>query len=192
VEADAWRELAPAWQVALEPGDPCVAAAKSQVQCYRSASSTLALIRQIGRPGILTLYDDENRPFFALLTGLTEGGATLRMGGTEQSVALLSLAGLWRGEFATFWRAPPGYSNPITDGSSRSTAQWLGAQFDSLEAAALPATRPASRAALTLKARVLAFQIAHGLRPDGLAGPTTLMQLNRAVGIAEPHLNTQG
>ncbi len=189
-EADAWRELAPAWQLALAPGDPCVAAAKVQVQCYRSASSTLALIRQIGRPGILTLYDDESRPFFALLTGLTEGSATLRMGGTEQSVALLSLAGLWRGEFATFWRAPPGYSNPITGGSSHSTAMWLGARFDSLEAAAPPAARPASGGAL--KARVLAFQIAHGLRPDGLAGPTTLMQLNRAVGIAEPRLNTQG
>jgi general secretion pathway protein A len=190
VEADAWRELAPAWQLALEPGEPCVAAAKLQVQCYRSASSTLALIRQIARPGILTLYDDENRPFFALLTGLTEDSATLRMGGTQHRVALLSLAGLWRGEFATFWRTPPGYSNPIADGASRSTSQWLGAQFDKLEAAAAPAARPASGSAL--KARVLAFQIAHGLRPDGLAGPTTLMQLNRAVGIAEPRLNTQG
>ena len=189
-EAEAWRELAPSWQLALEPGDPCLAAAKSQVQCYRSGSSTLALIRQIGRPGILTLYDEENRPFFALLTSLTEGSATLRMGGTDQTVSLPSLAGLWRGEFATFWRSPPGYANPGAEGLSRTTAQWLTAQLESVEGAAPVSARPAGGAAL--RSRVLAFQLAQGLRPDGLAGPTTLMQLNRAVGIDEPRLNVRG
>ncbi|MDH5338598.1 MAG: peptidoglycan-binding protein, partial [Rubrivivax sp.] len=33
-----------------------------------------------------------------------------------------------------------------------------------------------------------AFQRAQGLKPDGLAGPLTLMQLNRAVAVPEPHL----
>ena len=190
VEADAWRELAPAWQLALAPGDPCLAAAQAQVQCYRSSASTLALIRQIGRPGLLTLYDAESRAYFALLTGLGEGQATLRIGGTDQSVSLSSLAGLWRGEFATFWRTPPGYASRGAEGASRAPAQWLATQLDAVEAAAPPAARPASGA--TLRSRVLAFQLAQGLRPDGVVGPTTLMQLNRAVGIAEPRLNTPG
>jgi general secretion pathway protein A len=112
------------------------------------------------------------------------------MGGANQAVSLLSLAGLWRGEFATFWRAPAGYSNRSADGPSRTTAQWLAAQFDSLDAAAPASARPASGVAL--KSRVLAFQLAQGLRPDGVAGPTTLMQLNRAVGIDEPRLNAPG
>ncbi len=189
-EADAWRELGPSWNLTLDATDPCLAAAKAQVQCYRSSSSTLALIRQIGRPGILTLYDEQNQPFFAVLTGLAEGSATLRMAGSEQTVSLLSLAGLWRGEFATFWRTPPGYANRGADTSGRTTARWLTIQFDALDAAAPPAARPASGAAL--KSRVLAFQLARGLRPDGVAGPTTLMQLNRAVGIDEPRLNTPG
>ena len=189
-ETDAWRELAPGWHLTLESTDPCLAASRVQVQCYRSSSSTLALIRQIGRPGILTLYDEQNRPFFALLTGLTEGSATLRMAGTEQTVSLMSLAGLWRGEFATFWRAPPGYLNRGADAASGTTARWLAAQLDAVDSAAPPVARAASGAAL--KSRVLAFQLARGLRPDGLAGPTTLMQLNRAVGIDEPRLNTPG
>ncbi|MFZ2652318.1 MAG: AAA family ATPase [Burkholderiaceae bacterium] len=188
-EAEAWRELAPAWQLNLESGEPCLAASKTQVQCYRSSSSTLALIRQIGRPGILTLYDEEDRPFFALLTGLTEGSATLRMGGTNLTVSLLSLAGLWRGEFATLWRAPPGYANRSAAGPSRTMAQWLAVQLDRLEGLTPPSARPASGSAL--KSRVLAFQLAQGLIPDGLAGPTTLMQLNRAVGIDEPRLDTE-
>ncbi len=189
VEADAWRELAPAWHLTLEAADPCFAASKVQVQCYRSGSSTLALIRQIGRPGILTLYDAQNHPFYALLTGLTEGSATLRMGGAEQTVSLMSLAGLWRGEFATFWRAPPGYAGR-GDASSGPAARWLTTQLDTVDALAPASARPASGAAL--RSRVLAFQLSRGLRPDGLAGPTTLMQLNRDVGIDEPHLNTPG
>jgi murein L,D-transpeptidase YcbB/YkuD len=37
---------------------------------------------------------------------------------------------------------------------------------------------------------VAAFQASQGLTADGLAGPATLMSLNRAVGIAEPQLVT--
>ena len=40
----------------------------------------------------------------------------------------------------------------------------------------------------TLRSRVAAFQQAQGLTPDGVAGPTTLMQINRASGVAEPWL----
>ncbi len=188
-EADAWRELAPAWHLTLEAADPCLAASRVQVQCYRSSTSTLALIRQIGRPGILTLYDAQNRPFYALLTGLTEGSATLRMAGLEQTVSLLSLAGLWRGEFATFWRAPPGYASR-GDATSGTAARWLATQLDAIDTLAPAAARPASGVAL--KSRVLGFQLSRGLRPDGVAGPTTLMQVNRAVGIDEPRLNTPG
>ena len=32
------------------------------------------------------------------------------------------------------------------------------------------------------------FQLAQGLKPDGLAGPTTFMHLNRALAVDEPHL----
>jgi general secretion pathway protein A len=43
-------------------------------------------------------------------------------------------------------------------------------------------------AALPLRERVWAFQVAQGLPPDGSAGPMTLMRLNRAAGVDEPHL----
>ena len=48
------------------------------------------------------------------------------------------------------------------------------------------ASAPLSDAAL--RAKVSAFQIAQGLKPDGLVGPVTLMQLNRAAGVDEPKL----
>jgi general secretion pathway protein A len=188
-ERDAWRELAPAWKLELDAGDPCVVAVRQQVQCYRS-STTLAMIRQLGRPGVVTLYDEDNRPIYALLTGLTNRDATLRMGTTALTVSLVSLAGIWRGEFATYWRAPPGYGQRTADVWPRPLTQWLSTQLGALESAAPAAARPASGVAL--KSRVVAFQLAQGLKPDGLVGPTTLMLLNRATGVEEPRLDTEG
>lgn len=183
-EKEAWRELAPEWKLALDDGDPCLAAARAQLQCFRTPGSSLALIRQLDRPGILMLHDDSDRPVYALLTGLTNDTATLRIAGVSQTVSLVSLASLWHGDFATFWRTPPGYSGKIVETGSGPVADWLGAQLAKLQG------EPAPNASNDIgwKARVSAFQLAQGLKPDGLAGPTTFMQLNRASGVDEPHL----
>jgi general secretion pathway protein A len=39
-----------------------------------------------------------------------------------------------------------------------------------------------------LRAKLAAFQLGAGLVPDGVAGPTTFMALNRALRISEPQL----
>jgi len=183
-EQDAWRELAPEWKLVLDDGDPCVAAARVQVQCFRSTSSNLALIRQLDRPGILMLHDDSDRPVYALLTGLTSDTATLRMAGVSQTVSLVSLATLWRGDFATFWRAPAGYTGKLVDAGSGPVASWLATQLTTLRGE----HAPGAGVDTAWKSRVSAFQLAQGLKPDGLAGPTTFMQLNRASGVDEPRL----
>jgi general secretion pathway protein A len=187
-EKDAWRELAPAWQLVLGEGDPCQAAERQQVVCFRSSNSTLALIRQLGRPGILSLHDDANQTAYALLTGLADQSATLRMGGVTRTVSLPLLAQLWRGDFSTFWRAPPGYEKKVVDAGSGPAADWLLSHLDRLPGAAVSAASAPSDVAF--KSRVAAFQLAQGLKADGLAGPTTFMQLNRALGVDEPRLRT--
>jgi hypothetical protein len=65
--------------------------------------------------------------------------------------------------------------------SHRDPAQaWLRGELD----------RAAPRAAGTpLRTQVQAFQVAQGLVPDGVAGPLTLIRLNRAAGIDEPRLD---
>lgn len=42
-----------------------------------------------------------------------------------------------------------------------------------------------------LRADLRAFQVAQGLQADGLPGPLTFMQLNRASGVDEPRLRTE-
>ena len=185
-EKQAWRDLAPAWDITVAEDDPCQAAQRQQVHCFRTPGSTLALIRQLGRPGILTLRDGSAAPVYATLTGLGEQTATLRMNGASKTVSLAMLATLWQGDFATFWRAPAGYSAMLGAGSSGPVVDELAAQLAALDGAPAPGARQTFDAAL--KARVNAFQLAQGLKPDGKAGPTTFMQLNRARGVKEPRL----
>lgn len=181
-ERDAWRALAAAWNLALADGDPCQMAPREQVYCFRSSNSNLPLIRQLARPGILTLRDGGERTAFALLTGLTHDSATLRLSDGTHTVSLVALAELWRGDFATFWRAPPGYGPKALAADSGPLADWLTTQLAMLDRQQ-PADAP-------LRSKIHAFQLAQGLSPDGRPGPLTLMQLNRALGIDEPRLQT--
>ena len=160
-------------------------AQRQQVPCFKSAS-TLAQIRQLGRPGILTLQIGDAKPVYAVLVGLTAQAATLRMGGVPRTVPLVALAQWWRGEFATFWLAPEGYRNVLTEGSAGPVVDRLSADLARLRGEAPPA--PEQRFDAALRGKVFAFQLAQGLRPDGIAGPTTFMQLNRATGVDEPRL----
>jgi general secretion pathway protein A len=184
-EREAWRELAPAWKLDLTEAEPCAAAQRQQVPCFRSAS-TLAQIRQLGRPGILTLQAGDGKPVYAVLVGLSAQAATLRMGGVLQAVPLVALAQWWRGDFATFWRAPEGYRNVLSDGSTGLVVDRLAADLARLRGETPPSS--AQRFDAGLRGKVFAFQLAQGLRPDGIAGPTTFMQLNRAIGVDEPRL----
>jgi general secretion pathway protein A len=121
-----------------------------------------------------------------LLTGLTRDTATLRAAGTEQTVTLAALASRWQGEFATIWKAPPGYSARET---KEETLGWMAARLAAADNQPAPEGRVTLDAQLRSKLR--AFQLAHGLPADGLPGPMTFMQLNRAGGADEPRLSPQ-
>jgi len=184
-EAEAWRLLAPLWKLAPLDGEPCTAAPRQQVQCFRGNLEP-ALLRRLDRPGLLTLRDPAGRTAYVMLVGLSAEAATLRSPQGLYRVPLAQLAQWWRGDFATFWRAPPGYSGVVVDGSAGPPVDWLAQQLAALNRAGAPAaSQPAGEA---LRAQLLAFQLAHELRPDGIAGPTTFMQINRARGVDEPRL----
>ena len=133
---------------------------------------------------MLKLVNDEGRVAYALLVGLTEQSALFRSGDAQQIVPLTDLAGRWHGDFATFWLPPAGYRAGGSSSGESATRDWLGQRFSTLDG-----TTPGIDAPLA--ARVSAFQLAHGLEPDGRAGPQTLMQLNRAIGVDEPRLQLE-
>jgi len=184
-DREAWQELGRVWNVASGESDPCAAAEKQRLRCYRTSNATLALIRQLDRPGVLTLRDAGNRAAYVMISGLSNDRATLTIGGVERTVPLVVLADYWRGEFSTFWRPPPNYAGTIVD-SRAPSAQWLAQQL----ATALGDTGPVGPRLddARLRSWIHRFQLAQGLPSDGSAGPITLMQLNRANGVDEPRL----
>jgi len=195
-DSDAWQALAKAWGLPLPPQvDPCTAAAQRGLQCYRTNSGSLSLIRLIDRPVLLTLQRPGQPPALAALVGLDGKHATMLVDGTPRRIALSELAGAWRGEFTTFWRAPPGYANRADNiGPLRA---WLAGQLALVPGSAAMAASGAASAApsaspgwVELTRQLRAFQASQGLQPDGRIGPITLMQVNRASGVAEPHLDS--
>ena len=189
-EAAAWRELAGLWgldAVAIGGADLCQSLRTGPWRCFRTGSSTLALLRQLDRPGFLVLRgaDGQGRP--ARLVSLGARRAVLAIGGQTYGVPLDQLASLWRGEFGTLWRSPPGYgdalapkaSGPAVDSLARGLAVW---QQDRSPA-------PGQVLVGALAERLAGFQVSQSLRPDGIAGPTTFMQLNRVQGLVEPRLS---
>jgi len=179
-EKEAWRALAAAWQQPLEEGEPCTAAQRVQLHCFRSNGSSLAQIRQLDRPGVLTLHEG-GRTSYAVLTSLGPQGATLQgADGLAHRLPIASLAGLWQGDYATFWRAPPAYGERLSGGDAAPLNDWLARKLPAAQGEAAP-----------LKDRIAAFQLAQGLKPDGRAGPITMMQLNRSAGIEEPRLQSE-
>lgn len=149
----------------------------------------MALMRQLGRPSVLTLYDEAGQPAYALLLGMGSQSATLRLGGVTQTVGLVPLAKAWRGEFATLWRVPSGYEARLVNGRGGPLVDWLGQQLAKGNGDATPAPGQVFDAAL--QARITSFQLSQGLKPDGKVGPATLMQLNRVAGVDEPRLQAE-
>ncbi|MDP9108043.1 MAG: peptidoglycan-binding protein, partial [Pseudomonadota bacterium] len=181
----AFRHLARQWQMALVEGEPCQMAQRQQVYCFTS-NKGLAEIRLLDRPGILTLRDDAQEKYYALLVGLSADRAMLRIGEATETVSLPTLAHRWGGEFTTFWRGPAGYRKDIARGDRGAAVDWLAEQVAAVRGA--PRPEPGAVYDGALAAQVREFQLAQGLRPDGLAGPQTLMRLASLNGSTEPHL----
>jgi len=180
-QEDAWRELAVAWGVDVAPaGGACAQLVRLGLRCFRG-TLTLPMIRELDRPGILTL-DTDGTPAYALLVRLAADSATLRAQGTEQTVTLEALGRRWKGDWATIWRAPEGYTGQAADGWRSPLVDWAAAQLKQ---------SAGSEGRAALRESLRSFQVAQGLAPTGTFTPLTYMQLNRVAQVDEPRLRAR-
>ena len=193
-DSTALRELATAWGPPLPAGAPCTVGPAQGLACWRHRSGNLPLLAQLDRPVVLGLVDDGGRSGFARLLALGPQGAVIGAGTRRWRLPADQLAALWRGELHTWWRLPPGAST-AQDGTVAillpgANGPAVAALQQALARAASQPAPPADAAAYdaALRQRVAAFQLSAGLKPDGLAGPTTYMLLNRALAVDEPRL----
>jgi general secretion pathway protein A len=187
--APAWRDLGRLWSLDVVSGDPCQIAAARGLQCYRTLEMTIPLLRQLDRPGVLALQKGSEPAVFAALTGLSEQTATLNVGGQVHRVTLISLARFWRGDYATYWKPPAGFSMGLRDGDTSSVYGQLSQQLAQLEGRPTSAESAVARTLdAGLVARVKAFQKGQGIKADGHPGPMTWMQIDKSLGASGPSL----
>lgn len=183
-EATAWRSLATLWGTELGQGNACDQGLSEGLQCFTISRMTIHGLRQMNRPALLRLYLPGQPAGWAMLSAMDNETATLRAGKRAWLVPLTTLPDLWRGDYATLWRQPPGQSGRIVNAQGTPARDWLDERLRQLHAQGrLHTSQP------TAEGLLLAFQAAHGIETHGRASPMTYMMLNLVTGVEEPRLS---
>ena len=187
----AYAALLQQWSSPAEfAGDnPCRSAAQHGLACFGRQES-FASLRRLNRPAVLTMHNEGNEPFYALLTVVGGETATLRLGKREVVIKQTELARYWSGRYLLLWRTPPGYRESILPGHKGAVVKWMSGQFARLDGQA-PDSATAAKDILdeSVIARVREFQLAHDLIPDGLVGARTLILLAALADNSGPFLS---
>jgi general secretion pathway protein A len=188
---EAFIDLAALWGVALPAGtrDPCRFVESAGLRCL-SRQDSLVMLRKLNRPALLTLYDDNGKPFHVLLGGLDGKRARFVAGGEAHELDVAVLESRWFGEFQLLWKPPAFYASSAVPGSSGPAVPWLAGSLETLGLY----TRNGREVRLDgqLLGALKRFQLAAGLVPDGLLGPMTLVHLRNALDHEGPLLTPVG
>jgi general secretion pathway protein A len=179
------NDLLRLWGVeAGEGGELCSLAQSAGLECLQSAGS-LHLLALLDRPAILHLRTAGGEPFYATLVRFQGDSLELLIGGRVQNLLRKELEQHWLGEFTLLWRPLFPLPKMLSRGDWGDAVEWLSRSLpDGVDS-------PGATTGLfdqRLEQRVKQFQVRHGLLPDGIAGPMTLILLNQRLGTPGPHL----
>ncbi len=172
------------WQKAdlqISTGDPCQEVITQGLRCHQ-ARGTWNNIRHYRHPALLELKSSSGTAY-VLVTGLKQQTAVLKVNDGEHEVPFGQLESYWFGDFTLLWQPPPTGNTLISSQSSLESVQWLKQQL---------ADTGYTDEHQTLAEQIQAFQLAEALKPDGIAGPNTLIHLSsRADSPAIPRLRLE-
>ena len=170
------------WGGEYQPGNGlgCVQAANQGLTCVWQRGS-LAQLKLINRPAILSLVDDVNSSRQVVLSGLERGQARLLIGASEVEVPIAELADYWFGEFLVLWRPQASELRPLRAGMRGEDVRWLRHGLEQL--GGLPVSDPSHDVFdAELERLVEDFQRSRRLSVDGIAGVQTQLVLDAALG----------
>jgi general secretion pathway protein A len=150
----------------------CDAVRRTGLRCL-AKTGTWTVLRRLDLPAVLTLTSGSGEQHYVTMTALQDGTATLDLAGETASYPLAEIERLWDGAFLALWRSPGTLAPEIRPGTASRDVVWLRQQL-------APAIVPADRAMVyddDLRRRVVAFQRANGLTPDGIVGDETLLRI---------------
>ena len=178
----AFTSLFRMWGAEYQAGNGlgCVQASVQGLTCVWQRGS-LAQLKLINRPAILSLVDESNSSRQVVLSGLSGGQAKLLIGASEVEVPVAELADYWFGEFLVLWRPQASELRPLRAGMRGEDVRWLRQGLEQL--GGLPASDPSHDVFdEELQRLVEDFQRSRRLSVDGVAGVQTQLVLDAALG----------
>jgi general secretion pathway protein A len=179
----AFGSLFSIWGAQFEPGGgiACEQAVAQGLSCVWQRGS-LAQLKLINRPAILSLVDAEGGAHQVVLAGLAGGGARILLGGREAEVPVAELADFWFGEFLVLWRPQTSALRPLRAGMRGDDVRWLRQGLE--QVSGLPASEASTDYFdAELEHLVENFQRSRRLEVDGVAGLQTQLVLDSALGL---------
>lgn len=182
----ALAQLLALWQVNQPPEnvDECLIVKQSGLRCLFQKGSWSQLL-SLNHPAILELILPDGEKRYATLVRVDQGQAVLSLGDQHHSFDVTDILPFWRGDAILLWKPRNNRAASIKPGDTGEAVVWLRHQ--------LGVQTPAAQANYfdeRLKARVVAFQQAHDVLPDGMVGPLTMIHLTQ--GSNDPALPRLG
>ena len=187
----AYEALFVQWRLDYASGDGqgkgvCDRARSQGLECLADKGG-MADLRQMNKPVVLKLMDEKGGRYYAALTGLRGERATLRIGDETRTVQLKEIAGWWGGEYLLLWRRPLDYRSNLKQGARGSMVTWLAGRLAVVSGKEVP-TGKNQVYGRPMVAQVKQFQLTHGIVPDGIVGPRTIIGLTAVVPDGDPVL----
>ena len=180
-----------AWGITNDsPRLPCAVDSETLLRCLRGYGD-LAELKRLNRPAVLELWDDSTDPFFAALLSNSGNSYTVEIEATIYVVDSPTIQHHWFGNYTLLWRAPPGFNRAIRLGHTGAQVEWLRDRLESLARLA-PTTVDRAFFDRDLEGALKQFQRSQQLRPDGIAGPNSLIQLHSSADIPVAKLHQAG
>jgi general secretion pathway protein A len=170
----------------------CSQAAAAGLACLNQRGSWNGL-RQLNRPAVLTVIDDDGNSHELVLTAIQGDSAELSIGGVAVTHPVSEITELWFGEFMLLWRPPGGAPASLSPGSRGAKVVWLRHSLASIDDRYASDNIDGDEYDANLQSVVRAFQRDHRLVVDGLAGQQTLIIINSLLeSDGSPRLATSG
>jgi general secretion pathway protein A len=171
------------WNAEYRPGptDPCTQAETLGLYCV-TLHSSLAQLREFGRPAILMLGEGGLPSHQVVLTGIGAEAVMLQMGARTVRVPISDLSLYWYGDCVLLWHPSTPPVPELRLGMRGPAVRSLRTQL--LQADGTPVTSAQSSGFdADLSQLVEAFQRAHHLTVDGIAGLETQLILDGVLAL---------
>ncbi|MGI9235834.1 MAG: AAA family ATPase [Woeseiaceae bacterium] len=176
--ATALNSLFGAWGLNYDQSrSGCVQASDHGLACLYQRGSWAGL-RQIDRPAILTLVDDEGGTHEVVLMAMLGDSAELSIGGVLVSHRVQSITDAWFGQYMLLWRPPGGNAASLGPGSRGPDVLRLRESLAAIDQKFTSNSLDAEVYNAELEQFVRAFQRTHRLDVDGVAGQQTQIVIN--------------